>query len=51
MSTGYLIAIGLGLLSFIIIALLGAIGTIETIPEQNERAKWEEWSKRRRENS
>ena len=51
MTTGYLIAVGLGLFAFIIIALLGVMGTLEAINEKNERAKWDEWSKRRRENS
>ena len=51
MSTGFLIAFGLGLFGIIIIGIVGAIATIEAIDEQNERAKWEQWSKQRRENS
>jgi hypothetical protein len=49
--SGYLIAVGLGLFAFIIIALLGVMGTLEAINEQNERAKWDAWSKRRQKNS
>ena len=51
MTTGYLIALGLGLFAIILIGIIGCIGTIEAINEQNERAKWEQWSKQRRENS
>ena len=39
MSTGYLIAIGIGVFCFIMIALLGLLGTLETIDYQNKIAR------------
>jgi uncharacterized membrane protein (DUF485 family) len=39
MSTGYLIAIGLFVFGFVMIALLGFLGTLEAIDYQNKIAK------------
>ena len=54
MTTGYMIAIGIGLFSFVMIVLLGVIGTFEAIERKNNQARWkqwEEWSKKKQKNS
>jgi len=49
--SGYLIAFALVLFGIVMLGILGCIATIEAINEQNERAKWDAWSKRRQKNS